>query len=335
MTRWQQRLDLFAADHAADSSNSDDDPDILFLVNPASAGGKPMEPYADCLAELKATGRHVEVYISRNSDDIIGLSKTKDLSSYKAIAVLSGDSTLYELVQDPLRENNGRWPYDAPILMLPGGSVNVIATENFGAKALPRQIIRQTLNAASNNALVKKASVMHVSSETATSRYILHHGAGGISGKVLAYMEGRRADIYPTLGNIGMLFTLLFHLPFVSTNDIAGPVFFDVWNSDIEAGKDMGFGVRRFDSNMTVVTIPKDKYPGKIEIIRLLPKLISGAIAKSWKEGNAPEYLSIEKTNKHAHQVDSTRTAEGAVTTIYGDGSGKVPFVSSDAKITV
>ena len=73
-------------------------------------------------------------YVTKRSDDIKNLVVSKDVSEYYGIIVLGGDSSITELIQAPLRRNNGKRMYP-PILHLPGGSTNLLSKELHGNKS--------------------------------------------------------------------------------------------------------------------------------------------------------------------------------------------------------
>merc|ERR1712232_1027172 len=76
----------------------------------------------------------IDVYATKSSRDVQTLVEGRrskvDVSEYCGIVVLSGDSSITELVQAPLRANKGQWKYP-PLLPLPGGSTNLLSKELF------------------------------------------------------------------------------------------------------------------------------------------------------------------------------------------------------------
>lgn len=293
-----------------------------------------MRLYPTCFEELKATGRAVEVYVTKSSDDVIHLSKTKDLSRYENIVFLSGDSTLYEFLQAPLRVNNGKWPYESTLLLLPGGSSNVIALEDFGPKACVQHIIRQTLSLWNESeASVQKAPIIKASSATAQSAlYSLHICMAGFGVNLIDIGERRRQDVYPWLGKAGWILSMLASIPFMD-NEEDDPTLLNVFNSDTEPKSDLGFGNSRFDNDLTVLYIPKSKNPGKKEIVtNVVKKLMGGELAKEWKEGTLPDYITVVKSPKWVYQAPPSESKRGLK--FYSDGTSQLPFECQDSEIT-
>lgn len=87
--------------------------DILLVVNPNAGAGRSRKLFPIVLNELKRTKRQLEVYITKSAQDVSNLSRTLNLSKYKSVIVLAGDSTLYEMIQEPMSKNGGVWPYEA------------------------------------------------------------------------------------------------------------------------------------------------------------------------------------------------------------------------------
>lgn len=330
--RWQRSLDEFTKRHSSDASENVECHDLLFVVSPASGGGNAMRLYPTCFEELKATGRAVEVYVNKSSEDVIHLSKTKDLSPYKTIVFLSGDSTLYEFLQAPLQENNGKWPYQSALLLLPGGSSNVIALEDFGPKACVKQIIRQTLSLWNDSeASIQQAPVIKVSSETTqTTLYSLHVCMTGFVANLIDIGERRRQDVYPWLGKAGWTLSILASIPFMD-NEQDDPTLLNVFNSDTEPNADFGFENSRFDNNLTIIYIPKSKNPGKKELAtNMVKKLMSGDLAKEWKEGTLPDYITVVKSPKWVYRAPSESKSP---LKFYSDGTSQLPFECQDDTI--
>lgn len=117
--RWQRRVQTFVQQHGNQPPTDGKKKDVLLIVCPASGGGNAMERYPQCVESFERANRSVQIYVTKSATDLATLYDQIDLKPYKVIAILAGDSSIYELVQAPLRQNNGKWPY-APILHLPG-----------------------------------------------------------------------------------------------------------------------------------------------------------------------------------------------------------------------
>ena len=133
-SRWKSQLLKFRKDHHGYTTALGNEVDSLLIVCPASGDGLAMRGYDECLNALEQRGLKVEVYVTQSTDDVIHLTTTKHFERYsKMIAVLSGDSSVYEMIQASVDKTNGKWPY-APILVVPGGSSNVLSCEFHGFK---------------------------------------------------------------------------------------------------------------------------------------------------------------------------------------------------------
>lgn len=144
---------------------------VLLIVCPASGGGRAMKQFSSCSKAFQQRGAIVHVYVTKSTEDLLSLVQRTSINTttsssinttsgnisrstsnknnsnnqnkhlllpnsvdwkndYDCIAILAGDSSMTELMQDTLIANNGIWPY-APLLPLPGGTANCLATEMF------------------------------------------------------------------------------------------------------------------------------------------------------------------------------------------------------------
>jgi len=259
---WNDRVLQFRLQHheyitpvssSSFSSSTTQQKDVLLIVCPTSGSGMAMRNYETALTELENISsnqeggrRQVEVYVTKSSDDLMSLATKKDLQPYKMIAILSGDSSVFEFVQPVLllAPNNGRWPY-APILHLPGGTGNAMPGEFYNGNLDIRYIIR-------NATKIRKGSVVKASNGEIT-RYALHNCFGGFQAEMIEFMEARRA-LVSNFGGGGLILAiglfLFAHLPFSKT---LNPTILNVINSDYEGmGLSFDFGVDRFDDKMVV-----------------------------------------------------------------------------------
>jgi diacylglycerol kinase family enzyme len=326
-SRWALRLKTFTETHGGVvlSSEKGNKKDIILIVSPASGNGRAMDAYDEVLGELRATGRAVDVIVTKGVDDVCSLTAEHvDLSPYKVIAVLSGDSMLYELTQAALVKNKGKWPY-APILVLPGGSANCISAENFGEQCTSiKEIIRHGITQS------RKASVIRLSSSTSeTVRYSLHNAFDGMQRYILENaVENHRGDVYPAFGIPGILGLALYKI--ATAPVVEHPAVLTIANSDIEAKRsNIGCGVTRFDDKMIVLRV--DESQGRFTTMGVGMKFIGGRLAKQWREGMLPDYVHLEVTDKYtfnAHKGESIK--------MFIDGTGTIPMESdSDVTFTV
>ena len=130
-------MKTFTANHDGKVIAGENKDKLLFIAVPSSGAGRAMDIYDECIEELQMREENftIEVYVTKRSDDIKNLVVSKDVSEYYGIIVLGGDSSITELIQAPLGQNNsGRWIYP-PILHLPGGSTNLLSKELHGNKS--------------------------------------------------------------------------------------------------------------------------------------------------------------------------------------------------------
>lgn len=93
---------------------------IHIIINPGAGKGKSILPVIN--ASMKESGIKWEVSITHKGGDAIRLTKAAAKKGIDAIAVYGGDGTVMEVV-------NGLIESGIPLMILPGGSVNVLATE--------------------------------------------------------------------------------------------------------------------------------------------------------------------------------------------------------------
>ena len=322
-SRWASRLRTFTETHGnIRTSEKVNKKDILFIISPGSGNGRAMDVYDEVLGELRATGRAVDMIVTKSFDDVCSLltELIVDMSSYKAIAVLSGDSMLYELTHATLVKSKGKWPY-APILVLPGGSTNCISAENFGQGASIKEIIRHGLTKS------RSASVIRLSSSTSeTVRYSLHNAFDGMQRHMIEIVEKHRGDLYPAFGLPGLMGFVLYKI--FTGPVVEHPAIFTIVNSDTEAHQNLGCGVTRFDDKMIVLRV--DESQGRFDTIGVSMKFFGGGLAKRWREeGKLPDNVHLEVTDKYTFNAKKGGTS----IKMFIDGTGTIP-IESDLDMT-
>ena len=344
--KWERRLAAFTEIHSKDTA-SNDKKDILLVINPASGGGRAMDIYHQVLQALKKTQRDVQVIITKSAHHLqsIATDEIDNLGDYQAIAIMGGDSTLAEFVQATLSQHNGKWPLEyPPIVHLPGGTGNAIASECFGPKADVEGIINACF-APSGTAIVRRASVIQVSSPNTSdpTRYAVHNVFDGVQRHMINALDRRRSDWYPAFGNLVVIPTVMASLLFTyHPQELRNRKYiphFAAINTDTEGfGIQLGFGIDRCDEYMMVSSIiDPDQWPGSFVFFKEFNvKIMKGELAKVWRkqqeaqnknqdekaDEKLPSWLTMGKMTKY--------TVEGVTPTqqfdLYFDGSGTMPF---------
>ncbi|MBF0215848.1 MAG: diacylglycerol kinase family lipid kinase [Candidatus Omnitrophica bacterium] len=93
---------------------------IHIIINPGSGKGRSILPVIN--AAMKEAGIKWEASITHKAGDAVRLTKAAAKNGIDAIAVYGGDGTVMEAV-------NGLVGSEIPLIILPGGSANVMATE--------------------------------------------------------------------------------------------------------------------------------------------------------------------------------------------------------------
>lgn len=93
---------------------------IRIIINPAAGIGESILPVIN--ASMKETGIKWEASITHQKGDAIKFAKAAVIEGVDALAVYGGDGTLAEAI-------NGLIGSEIPLVILPGGSANVMATE--------------------------------------------------------------------------------------------------------------------------------------------------------------------------------------------------------------
>lgn len=261
-SRWKSQLLKFRKDHHGYTTALGNEVDSLLIVCPASGGGLAMRGYDECLNALEQRGLKVEVYVTQSTDDVIHLTTTKHFERYsKMIAVLSGDSSVYEMIQASVDKTNGKWPY-APILVVPGGSSNVLSCEFHGFKTRISEVVQRAT-------AVRQGSVIRVTSPGATPRYSLHVAFDGIQRRMVEEAEKYRSTLYAAFGQVALVtacFKAMISIPFCKK---PLPFMLSVFNSDIEGGGiNLNFGVNRFDDKMIIIY--KSQYASLLHMLRTM-----------------------------------------------------------------
>jgi diacylglycerol kinase family enzyme len=310
--RWKRSLQVFLKEHGNDDEriHKEEERGILLIVNPASGGGKSIRMYETVLCELHATGRAVHVIVTKGSEHLLNLTQHIDVSSYKVIAIMGGDSTITEFVQHDLVENKGRWPY-SPILHLPAGTGNAIAREMFGSPLPSMQdIIRHGMTKS------KRASVLQITSTNMMERYALHNCFDGAQRHMLQDLDQSRAHLYPAFGPAIVLPILMASLFWRVPKDMQIPYFLAIISDTEGMDTDLDFGISRFDDQMIVMNV--EQWPGSFQFLRLFLHFMSGRLAKDWRNDKLHEWVRIKKTNQFTLEGDASFH-------MYLDGGGSIP----------
>jgi hypothetical protein len=309
--RWSSKVEEYHSKYHGYKTPLSDVDDVLLVVNPASGAGKAQARYKESVMVLERHGRTVEVYVTKSSDDLASLTQTKDLSVYQMIAVLAGDSTIAEMVQDELRKHHNRWRH-APILHLPGGSSNAITSDCFG----PDKSIRETIEMAK---LVKKASVIKCSAPGATPRYGVQNAFCGYQQFMIDVLEFTRSNLYAAFGEVAIILVLLGTLVLYPWY-LKKPNTCTVMASDIQAqgNVNLGFGVDRFNKRGKMSVMYMSEYKGLNATIKMSTGTMSGSFGEACQKGESPDKdLLLRVTNKWTVKGDGHYK-------IYFDGSSKL-----------
>lgn len=227
--------------------------------------------------------------------------------STSAALMLAGDSTHSEIFNHILRRSKeGVWPY-APVLLLPGGTANVITVELFG-NASCTEIIQNSLQKSRKGSLIKVTS----SSVPEEVRYAIHTAFDGLQRHMIDTMEVSRPTIYPAFGEVGIMAIVLGSVMFARRGSM--PAILSSFKS--ESIDNRGFGTTRFDEKIAVVYV-KD-YPGPFRALSFCIQMATGALAQMWKEKRLPPNIHVDCVSKFSVQGDRF--------TIYCDGSNSTPL---------
>lgn len=93
---------------------------IHIIINPAAGKGESSLPIIN--ESMKEAGIKWEASITQKSGDAAALAKAAVKEGVDAVAVYGGDGTLMEMI-------SGLLGSDVPLIILPGGSANAVATE--------------------------------------------------------------------------------------------------------------------------------------------------------------------------------------------------------------
>jgi diacylglycerol kinase family enzyme len=334
--RWKRQVDRFSKAHHRyttttavnrtsshnqhEENNVHSSCDVLLIVGPTSGCGKAMKEYNTVIKELEEThGRHVEVYITSSTRDLQTLTDTKDFRPYKMIAVLAGDSSIFELVQSALIQNKGKWPF-APILHLPGGTGNALSTEFYGGTLDICKILCDANK-------VRKASTIKVSNGGTDVRYAVHNCFDGVQVSLIDWAERHRA-ISSAFGAFKLPLLLMTYLLTLPVRKFS-PIVLNVCNSDYEgAGMRLGFGVNRFDGQMAVIT--GGPYQNNYKTMMACLQIFTGSLGrvvqdpKSKNKAELPHGLKVDVCDHFVAKGASSRYR------LYFDGSDKAPLEGAE-----
>lgn len=311
------------------NNQSKKDHDILLIVSPNSGTGTARKLFPSILQAIQATGRVFEIYVLTSAMDAQELYITKDLSVYQSIVLVAGDSTLYELIQGPLQQNKGHWPYQAPILLLPGGSSNVIYSENFGYETPVEVAIDQALNSNNNNTNsnnVQWGSVIQLSSPHASTptRYAVHTCFDGIPRHMVSALDKYRNNLYAAFGFPALIVLMIYEILACDKSTMT-PIQFHFILSDSEAkGMNLGYGLSRFGPEMVVTLV--DEWPGYRAWFAKLADDASGKTGADLQAGKSPP--SWVQVLRKTHQFSLSRP--GHAFHLMCDGTTTLPFHALD-----
>lgn len=250
-----------------------------------------MRIYHKCVEALEQRGLNIETYVTSSADDLMNLTSTRNLKEYpEMIAVLAGDSAVYELTQSTLRNANGHWPF-APLLILPGGSGNVLSAEFHGLDTPISEIVHKAT-------VVRNGSIIKCTSPGNTTRYSVHVAFDGLQRFMIEMVERHRPTLYAAFGEsaitVLILYTML-KIPFMSEHDRT-PIVMSVFNSDYEGfGLNYRFGVSTFDDKMIIIYMKE--YKGLLPLFKMLGRLVSGELAQDFKENKTIGWQRLHGKN--------------------------------------
>mmetsp|Transcript_28969 Transcript_28969/g.58175 ORF Transcript_28969/g.58175 Transcript_28969/m.58175 type:complete len:363 (+) Transcript_28969:233-1321(+) len=289
--KWKLRLKTFTANHDGKVIAGENKDKLLFIAVPSSGAGRAMDIYDECIEELQKREENftIEVYVTKSSDDIKNLVVSKDVSGYYGIIVLGGDSSITELIQAPLRRNNGKWMYP-PILHLPGGSTNLLSKELHGMKS-HKEILRQF-----STEKVMRAGVIKLSTDgdDSSSIYATHVAFHGIGRHMLVEAEKHRHGMYSVFGTPALM-SLILKTVFSPPNKDESPYFALLIAStrNFAGGMDSGFGMDLFDDKL--VMLHAKQYNGPFRYIKeLMINMGTGELVRQYFTSTLPEGVEVK-----------------------------------------
>jgi hypothetical protein len=297
------------------------DKKVLLLVCPVSGNGRAMSEFEPTLVGLEAQGRLVEVYITESTEDLMTFAECKNLEPYATIAILSGDSSVFEFVQPVLRQTNGKWPF-APILHLPGGTGNALPSEFYGLEMDVPDIIKHAKK-------VQKIAVIKACNKEGTVRYALHNCFDGLQVALIDWLDDHRvvsSVLGPVWGLPANVLLFLMTFPFRRNVNL---VVLNIVNSDFDGrGINLGFGVTRFDGKMAVIAGTRP-YASKYQVLQAYFHFLSSKLAVNVKDGSTalPYNLSCQI-------CDRATTVRGHYK-LYFDGSSSLPLEGDEITFEV
>ena len=365
--QWKVRIQEFVTQHdgniideSGGDTDDDDDPNqrkVLFIVVPSSGAGKAMNIYEECLEELKnrskKDGFTIETYVTKSVEDVKTLlerrrranSETKDddddITKYYGILLLSGDSSITELIQEPLRVNDDKWIYP-PLLHLPGGSTNLLTKELHSGKSYIDVLREFTKDKVKNGGLIKLSSPPDSkkvkddddkkneegilkpppTSEPIYATHIAFHGMGR---HMLNKMDQHRHSSYAVFGGfalLGIMLSTLYNPP--NRTEIPYFALMIASTANFMGGNDSGFGMDLFDEELLMVH--QIEYKGMWHYLQILMfKMGTGTLAKQYFENRAliPKELQVQIGSDFTFEnhsfhfiVDGTTTVDFQATSV-------------------
>lgn len=183
--------------------------------------------------------------------------------------------------------------------MLPGGSSNVVANENFGYQTPVETILEKGLL---SGGTVKKGSTIQISSPNALtpSRYALQTCFDGTHRHIIAAMDEHRGGLYAAFGVPAILFVVAKTILTIDKTAI-NPTILHCIQSDVEGmGMNLGFGLSRYDDNMMIQIV--SEWPGYKKWFGWISDGISGESGKAFHDNRIPDHLTMERTNKYTYE---------------------------------
>ncbi len=294
--RWRASLESFHRQHHGYRTSAKKK-EVLLIVCPASGGGKAMNIYTECVKALEQKGLHIETYVTSSANDLMNLTSTVKFNEYPGmIAVLAGDSSVYELIQITIKSHQGQWPF-APLLILPGGSGNVLSAEFHGVDTTIDDIVNKAT-------VIRKGSILKCTCG-GTTRFAVHTAFDGIQRLMIERVERYRSTLYAAFGEPAITALILYtflQIPFMKKHNRT-PIVLSAFNSDCEGfGLNYKFGVSTFDDTMIIIYL--NEYRGLYSLLKFLSSLLSGQLAKDYRDQKTIDGATVKVTSKFQVQGD-------------------------------
>ena len=292
-----------------------------------------MDIFDECIEELQKREENftIEVYVTKSADDTKNLitSISDDISGYYGIVLLGGDSSITELIQAPLAQNNVKWEYP-PVLHLPGGSTNLLSKELHGGVS-HKEILRQF-----SIDKTKRAGVIKLSADgdDNSSIYATHIAFHGIGTHMLTEAEKHRHGLYAVFGKPALV-SIILKTVFSPPNRNESPYFALLIAStkNFAGGMDSGFGMDLFDEKL--VMLHATKFNGPFRYIKdMLVNMSTGELAEQYRTSTLPDGVNIKVGEKFVFNNHDFHFILDGTTTVFQKGrsitvenvKGAVPY---------